>query len=250
MKKLTLLFAFLLPGVAIYAQTSGAVYYHEKTTLHINIQGDAPPPPNLPRERNAFTVLYFQPDQSLYVNDPDRENDPAMIEHESIDGNEGVHIKMSAPDDRFYCDLKNSQCIDQRDFMQRLFLVERDLRSTGWKITGHQKSILNYPCQEATLLEDGKKVTAWFTTAIPVSAGPATYGGLPGLVLEVSVNDGDRVISAVEVKPGDQSAMIRKPKEGKKVTEAEFNKIREDKLKEMGVENGSGGNVIIRINDR
>lgn len=250
MKKLILLIAILLHGVAMFAQTSGTVYYHEKATLHINIQGDAPPPPHLPRERNASMVLYYQPHQSLYVNDPDKENDPAIIEHESIDGNEGVHIKMSAPDDRYYCDLKNSKCIDQRDFMQRLFLIERDLRSSGWKITGNQKSILNYPCQEATRVDDDKKVTAWFTTAIPVSTGPATYGGLPGLVLEVSVNDGDRVISAVEVKPGDPSAMIKKPKDGKSVTEAEFNKIREDKLKEMGIENGSGGNVIIRINDR
>lgn len=238
-----------LPYAAVMAQTSGTVYYHEKTSLHFNIQGDAPPPPNLPHERMAYTVLYFQPDQSLYANDPDKENEPAMVEHESIDGSEGIHIKMDAPDNRFYCDIKNKKCIDQRDFMQRLFLIERDLQSTGWKITGNQKSILNYPCQEATRIEDGKNITAWFTASIPVATGPAGFTGLPGLVLEVSVNNGDRVITAVEVRPGDSAAMIVKPKEGKKVTEAEFNKIRDEKLKEMGIENGNGGNVIIRINE-
>ena len=35
-------------------------------------------------------------------------------------------------------------------------------------------------------------MTAWFTPEIPVSTGPAMYGGLPGLILEIS--DGNRTM--------------------------------------------------------
>ena len=158
---------------------------------------------------------------------------------------------MQAPDNRYWCDLKNNACLDQRDFMQRKFLIERDLQSSDWKLTSNQKKILNYPCQEATRQDGDRKITAWFTPAIPVSLGPASYTGLPGLVLEVSIDDGDQTITATSVKMGEtNTSAIEKPKEGKKVTQEEFDKIREEKMKEMGIENGSGGNVIIRIENR
>ncbi len=35
---------------------------------------------------------------------------------------------------------------------------------------------------------------------------------------------------------------LEKPADGKKVTEEEYNAIVEEKMKEMGVEGGSGGN--------
>ncbi|MEO6165938.1 MAG: GLPGLI family protein [Chitinophagales bacterium] len=251
MKNMFLLLAFILMDNFAFAQTSGTIFYQEKSKLHFNIQGNAPPPANLPTERNAFSVLYFTPAATLYRNDPAKEEQPSLIEHESSDEGEGVHIRMDAPDNRFYCDLKNNKCTDQRDFMQRKFLIERDLKSTGWKLTGNQKMILNYSCQEATRQDDERKVTAWFTAAIPVSSGPASFCGLPGMVLEVNINDGDQVITATSVKADAMmESLIVKPKEGKKVTEEEFKKIREEKMKEMGVEGGGGNQVIIRINDR
>lgn len=249
MKKILFVAVLLLGAATLFAQTSGTVYYHEKAALHFNIQGDAPPPPNLPTERNNYSVLYYTPDASLYVNDPGKEQEPAMVERESTDGEESVHVKMAAPDNRFYSDFKNGQCTDQRDFMQRTFLVSRQLRSADWKLTGNQKMVLNFPCQEATRMDDDKKITAWFTASIPVPAGPAAFAGLPGLVLEVSINNGDQVITATAVEPGDaNTALIRQPKDGKKVTEAEFKKIRDEKMKELGMDNG-GNNVIIRINN-
>jgi GLPGLI family protein len=194
-------------------------------------------------------ILYFTADASLYKNDPSAKNEGGMVEDE--DGGDGQHVRiqMDAPDNRTYCDLKNSQRVDQRDFMDRKFLITTDLKSPDWKLTGNQKNILSYPCQEATRTKDDKKITVWFTTSIPVFTGPSSFCGLPGLVLEVNINDGDQVIIASTIKLNEVDATkIEKPKDGKKVTEEEFNKIRDDKMKEMGVEPGSGNNVIIRIN--
>ena len=247
MKKTALLITTIIISYMAYAQNSGTVYYEEKTKLHFNIQGDAPPPANLPTERTAHTILNFTSDASLYQNNPNEKNESGMMEEESEDGGQ-VRIRMDAPDNRAYCDLKNNQRIEQRDFMQRKFLIESDLKAPDWKITGNQKKILSYPCQEATRQDSDRKITVWFTAAIPISYGPSSYTGLPGLVLEVSINDGDQTIIATSVKPGEvNAALIVKPKEGKKVTQEEFKKIVAEKMKEMGVQNGNGGNAIIRI---
>jgi hypothetical protein len=70
MKKTALLITIIIISYMAHAQNSGTVYYAEKTKLHFNIQGDAPPPANLPTERTAHTILSFTPDASLYQNDP------------------------------------------------------------------------------------------------------------------------------------------------------------------------------------
>lgn len=249
LKELTKIFflcvIFLSVNISSYSQTSGVVKYEESAKLHFNIQGDAPAPANLPTERKSQTVLHFTPDASLYEVAAGQ-NTPDMMNEEN-DG-EHVQIKMAVPDNKTYCDLKNSKRIDQRDFMQRKFLIENDLKAADWKLTGNQKMILNYPCQEATRQDRERKITVWFTAAIPVSSGPSSYCGLPGLILEVNINDGDQTITATSVtfENVDASVLV-KPKEGKKTSQEEYDKIVAEKMKEMGIENGQGNNVIIRV---
>jgi GLPGLI family protein len=72
---------------------------------------------------------------------------------------------------------------------------------------------------------------------------------LPGMVLEVNINNGEQVITALSIDKQVETALIVKPKDGKKVTDEEFNKIVEEKLKEMGVEGGRPGVVIKIEND-
>src|SRR6185369_6523624 len=126
--------------------------------------------------------------------------------------------------------------------------IESDLSQMQWKLTGNQKMILNYPCQEAILQDTSKKVTAWFTPAIPVSTGPNGYSNLPGLVLSADIDNGKRIINAtsIDLKEIDKSILV-KPTEGKKVTKEAFNKIVDEKRKEMQQENGGNGDVIIKI---
>ena len=118
-------------------------------------------------------------------------------------------------------------------------------------MTGNQRAILEYACQEAITEVEGKEVHAWFTPQISVAAGPGRYNSLPGLVLAVEMNDGDYKINAisVELKPVDKS-VLKKPTKGKKVTREEYQAIVAEKMKEMGVEGGGAGSthsVVIRI---
>lgn len=75
-------------------------------------------------------------------------------------------------------------------------------------------------------------ITAWFTPDIPVGQGPGSYWGLPGLILEV--NDGRTAIlcSKIVLNP-EEEIEIEEPKRGKEVSQAEYNKIMAEKIKEM-----------------
>ena len=163
-------------------------------------------------------------------------------------GGANVMIKMEEPDNKIYTNLEDKKQVEQREFMTRVFLIEGE-GYQKWKLTGKQKMILDFPCQEATMEKDSSEVTAWFTPVIPVSAGPSDYGGLPGLILSVEADDGKNTITALGVDfsivPKDK---IEKPKKGKKVTREEFEQIVEEKMKEMGAEGGKGGHqMMIRI---
>jgi len=241
------LMAVATAGIAA-AQTTGKITYDEKVKLEIKIEGNGEDDmlSSLPKERTLQKELYFTPDASLYQSDKTKQKSQNIDQATEEGGH--VMIKMNEPDDKVYCDLKNNKKIEQRDFMSRMFLIESDLKKMEWKITGNQKMILNYPCQEAVLKDTGKKVTAWFTSAIPVSTGPNGYANLPGLILAADVDSGRVTITASNagLKDFDSKIMV-KPTEGKKVTKEQFEKIKEEKRKEMQEEFGGNGNVIIKI---
>lgn len=247
MKKVLLIVFSLFSMIAVSAQSSGIVHYDEKVRFNIQMEdNDAKMMDALPKEHTSKKQLFFTPDASLYQNEKG-ESQESKIENESADGNRMI-IQMDEPDDKAYCDFKNNKLVQQRDFMSRKFLIETDLNKMIWKLSGKQKKILNYPCQEAILQDTTKKLTVWFTALIPVSTGPAGYSNLPGLILEADFDNGERIISATKIdfSPFDSKQII-KPKDGKKISKEEFNKIVMEKRKEMEDQNGGNGNVIIKI---
>jgi GLPGLI family protein len=230
--------------------TSGKITFQEKIKLEIKLEGDAAQfADQLPREQINTRLLYFDQEKSLYLADAAKnENENEMTEQGG-----GVKIRMvnAGASDKTFCDFKDKKKTEQKEFMTRMFLVEGDLAATRWKFTGNSLNILGYNCQEVISEDTAKKVKAWFTSAIPLPGGPAGFGNLPGMILQLDIDNGKRIITASAIDPAFniQGAII-KPKEGKKVTGDEFKKIVDEKLKEMGVENGQGTNhVIIRINN-
>jgi len=88
-------------------------------------------------------------------------------------------------------------------------------------------------------------IVAWFTTDIPVSCGPGSYQSqLPGMVLEVDENNSQTIYKAVEVSPKVSLNKIKEPKDGKKMTAAEFIKERDKIMEEM--RKNKPGNMQIR----
>ncbi len=249
-------FGFLCSFALIHAQQansgfllSGEVIYQEIVKMDIKMEGvDEQLAAQLPKERKSEKVLRFTEKEAMFENLQKEDPEESM----PMEGG-GMMIKMYEPDNLSYWDLAQKKMIEQKEFMSRVFLIESELKPEKWKMTGQQKMILEYPCQEAITQVEGKEIHAWFTPQIAVGVGPGRYSGLPGLVLAMEMDGGDRTLTAIklDLKPIEKGA-IKKPGKGKKVTLEEYQAIVAEKMKEMGAEEGEGGSghthsVVIRI---
>lgn len=249
MKKILSLVLFSAALQITFAQMAATVNYTETVQLKFNFEG-MQPPPDLPKEHSIKTILYFNDKAALYTNDEAAMQQDAAVNEENGEGGMMI-MHMAPPDNKLYTDLNEKTVTRKEDFMQRTFLIEGKMDTTQWKLTGKQKFILNYPCMEAVSMDTAKHVSVWYTPAFPVSLGPSRFCGLPGLILEVNIDNGDRVITATNIVKEVDASKIVKPTDGKKVTDEEYQKIVAEKLKEMGIDDdGSGGpRIMIKVED-
>jgi len=87
------------------------------------------------------------------------------------------------------------------------FLYKEDSPQITWTILNENQTILSYPCQKATTTFRGRKYEAWFTTKIPINNGPWKFGGLPGLILQISDKQNNYVFECT----GIESLRIKEP---------------------------------------
>jgi GLPGLI family protein len=124
---------------------------------------------------------------------------------------------------------------DYIDMLGKTYIVDDTLHTPTWKILNQIKEVAGYICMKAETVDTVKnqKITAWFAQDIPVMAGPERYFGLPGLILELDINEGDVTIvaSKVEFKKLTNEFNLKKIK-GKKISDAEYTKIIADFIKE------------------
>lgn len=247
MKKIISTLLLAIPFL-LSAQTSGEITYSETIKLDIKLpEGMEQFKDMVPSSQDFTKVFLFNEKATIY-------KDKAADESENdngVSGQEGgmqIQIEFSNPDNQLYCDLSSGKTVERQEFMDKKFLIEGEAKRYKWKMTGEQKNILDYACQKATFKDTSKTIVAWFTTQIPIATGPASYSGLPGMILELDIDDGKQTIVAtnVELKELEKGAIVA-PKKGKKVTEEEFRKIVEEKTKELQEQHGGSGNMIIEM---
>lgn len=74
------------------------------------------------------------------------------------------------------------------DDEKQWFIVD-NLPVQEWElISGETKTIEGYKCNKAKLKFRGSEFTAYYTSAIPTTFGPWKFSGLPGLILEISLD--------------------------------------------------------------
>lgn len=246
MKKILILLTTILPLYLLGQEIKGEIVYEEKIQLKIQIdEGEANDEimAMMPDSRTAKKVLYFNENESLYM---DQDTD---AEDETISGGSGgmqFKVVIARPDNRLYKDLEGEKKIEMKDFMGKKFLIKDALNSYQWKMTQEMKEIAGYPCMKAMHSDSVATIEAWFTSEIPVFSGPGNVGRLPGMVLEMSLNNGETLITATEVKLGElDEEKLEAPSKGKEVTQAEFEEIMKIKMKEMEEEMGGNGSMHI-----
>jgi GLPGLI family protein len=238
MKKIFLLILTLFSAVAFAQKTEGIVTYEVKFNLHRRLPADQQEMKSMiPEFRTNKMQLFFNQNESLYKNVEEDDDDEEI-------NNGGVTMKFTAPQNELYYNYADKKKVEMREFMTKKFLIEGELKPNAWKLSEETREINGYTCKKASFVNEERKqnITVWYTEQIPVSAGPESFNSLMGLVLQVDINDGEIVTTAINIdfktlNKGD----IKAPKEGKKMTPEEFKKMVDEQMKQMG---GSGIRII------
>lgn len=254
-----------------FSQTfQGIAYYSSQTHMkdfNFKMEGMTPDVKDemMEKVRKAFEktyILTFTNEQSIY-----QEEEKLSAPKPSSNG---VNIEMAfsgGNGSKLYKDFKKKQYITDLDIFGKEFLVTDALQKFDWIIINEQKKIGNYTCNKAQIIipvskkeiesyEELKKnndskttnffvlsepkekiIEAWYTMEIPVSNGPGKYWGLPGLILELHEGETTFLCSKI-ILNSEEKIEIKAPKNGKKVSQKEYDEIEEKKLKSMT--NGDG----------
>ncbi|MCY0976129.1 GLPGLI family protein [Chryseobacterium wangxinyae] len=94
-----------------------------------------------------------------------------------------------------------------------------------WKIEGQKKFVNGVYCQLATTVKYGRKWNAYFAKEYPFQLGPAKFGGLPGLIFEISDSTGEYKFVLEDLKKQDISLKINL-ENYKKLTKSDYLKAR------------------------
>ena len=239
MKNYFLLFFSFVAFFAHAQQKSGIIHFKENIKLNIDFGDNPEMAKMMPTSQSVDKALFFNQNESLYKN----EAPPKDLElNQEKDGNT-TQIVMKMPESEIYNNLKEDLSLQTQDLMDKDFLIKDKIKKTSWKITGEQIKILDYVCQKAVPSDTSKHLVAWFTPQLPISFGPDNLSGLPGIILGLDYDNGQRTVFATKMEPLPNNYKFEIPTKGKKVNRAEFEKIRDEKMKEMGMETNGGTSV-------
>ncbi|MFD2285446.1 GLPGLI family protein [Pedobacter petrophilus] len=132
--------------------------------------------------------------------------------------------------------LKTETSINQKSIYEETYLVKDSIRKINWKITDEFRNIAGYDCRRANaLIMDSIYVVAFYTDAIPVSGGPETFSGLPGMILGVALPREHITWFATKVSDLEVAdAKLKIPSKGKPVNKKQLSDILKSALKDWG----------------
>lgn len=235
----------------------GKAYYQSKTTIDIDLSGR-----NMPEERKKMImeqmkkanektfILNFNQLESLYKEDVKLEQPGA------IQGRGMRFGMMGGSGENYYKNVKKGTYAVKNDLFGKIFLVKDNLPKLDWQMAGESKKIGKYTVFKATATRTVKRpnmaalfnrsaenigkeyiekeiqITAWYSPDIPINQGPASYWGLPGLILEISDDITSILCSEISMNPKEK-VDIKAPSKGKVVNQLKYDEISKTKMLEM-----------------
>jgi GLPGLI family protein len=244
MKHLILILGILISLTAahvVFAQNEGIIQYEVRVNMHRSLPQDRAEMKEMIPEFNVHkSKLLFRDSESLFLNIEEDEEDEEFGEE-----NGPVRIRMRRPMNEYYFNFATARRVTLQEFLGKNFLIEDSVKAIPWKLLPEAKQLMGYDCKKATWYNEDRKqnVVVWYSDKLPAFLGPEMFNSLPGTVLEVDINDGERQIIAKSFSLEKlRKAELKAPSKGERMTEEAFKKMVEEQRKRMG----GSGNIIIR----
>ncbi len=178
---------------------------------------------------NKVNVLEFSGGESVYK------------ENKTLKVGDNTNDELVLPKDLLYKNLKLKESLFATEYSGSRLIVKDTIPVYNWQLTNETKMIGNYLCYKASVkrvetewevtkrkdgsfskiqIEKPRYTVAWYTTQIQISHGPNKYGGLPGIILEMEIDDmvSPTKITAIEVQINPKRLVkIKRPNKGEVV---------------------------------
>lgn len=224
MKRIILFLACILLANCLQAQfiRSGKIEFERRTNQHSfledenmfdNMIKDA-----MPKFAVTYNDLIFDEKTSLFKEGRDPEHNK-------------IHWSISYITNVVYRDLEKGSRTTKKSMFGSDYLVQDSLLKIDWKITNEPRTIAGFECKKAVgRIFDSVVVIAFYTDEILASAGPESFGGLPGMILGLAIPRLHTTWYATKLEVM-ESPVITPPKEGKKYDGEQFKKVLNETLK-------------------
>jgi GLPGLI family protein len=145
---------------------------------------------------------------------------------------EGRMIVRMGVNNETYINYTAGKAVELRELGPKKYIIEDSIRLLKWKLDdADTKLIKGYTCKKATTKNAGEMdVIAWYTDQIVCPGGPELFGGLPGMILELNIAEGEIVFTAIDITDKAELKMVKAPVNGKKITRKEFQKMMDEQF--------------------
>ncbi len=180
-----------------------------------------------PQFSSAKTSLVFSKNASLYR----QINKEGSASGSFFSNDPSVNMEKAV-----YVDFEKYTSVSQKKIYEESYLVSDSLRHIKWKITSEMREIAGFDCRRANaIVMDSIYVVAFYTDQIPVSGGPESFTGLPGMILGLALPHENTTWFATKVDDALVSpGIITPPLKGKKFNNAGFLKTIKETFKDWG----------------
>lgn len=275
MKKIQLVFGLLITLTSITTTVAaqmkeGKISYERKINMHRNLP-DPQMKSMVPEFRTDKFELIFNESASLFRSVVDEEA-PDPFANAGGGGGGGMRFNFRMPSANTYTDLAKQMQYEGREFFEKEFLIVDSLKQYKWKLSEETKTIAKQLCKKATTMimapqmmrmrvsmgggpnadtaasappkPKETELVVWYAENIPVSFGPDSYSGLPGVIMEIDQDNGANVITAVEVSAKYPKKELVAPTKGEKMNRVQFQenmqKLMQDMQRGGGIRMGGG----------
>jgi GLPGLI family protein len=270
---LTLFLACITLTAVAQKDFQGKASYMSKTTVDMDNFGGGQMSEQQKKQMMTRMKNFLEKTYTLSFN----KNESSFKEDVKLDapGSTGSRWGASNGQGSIYKNLKDREMIEDVEQFSKRFLIVEDMEQPKWELGMESRKIGQYTCYKATMTTVDTKidwggmfsrgrrnqpkdstdagnakeevkllsVTAWYTPQIPVSSGPESYWGLPGLILEINAGRTTMLCTEIVLNPS-EAVSIEKPTKGKEVNREEYNLIvkkKTDEIKERFQNNRGGG---------
>ena len=271
MKKIQLVFGLLITLTSITTSVAaqmkeGKISYERKINMHRNLP-DPQMKSMIPEFRTDKFELIFNESVSLFRSVVDEEA-PDPFANAGGGGGGGMRMNFRMPTANTYTDMAKQMQYEERAFFEKEFLIVDSLKQYKWKLSEETKTIAKQLCKKATTMITAPQMrmrvsmgggnntdttantprapketelVVWYAENIPVSFGPDSYSGLPGVIMEIDQDNGATVTTAVEVSAKYPKKELVAPTKGDKMNRAQFQDNMQKLMQDMQRGGGMGG---------